>query len=124
MEVQLSKSNNKSKKFRIIFEDNTRLDFGGKGYSDYTIHKSPARMRLYVRRHGGVMKDTLSELRDDKKIHKEMLTVDTSVKENWSADGFSTAGFWSRWLLWSHPSLSQSIDYVEKKFGIKVQYKK
>ena len=122
MKAQLSKSKNKLKKFRITFEDGAYLDFGGKGYSDYTIHKTPARMRLYIRRHGGVIDDKTLNLQRDTEIHKAMLTVDTSKTENWSADGFSTAGFWSRWLLWSHPTLSESIKFMKRKFGIDIQF--
>lgn len=125
MKVQLSKSPNKLKKFRVTFENNNdHVDFGGKGYSDYTIHKTPTRMRLYIRRHGGVIDEKILDLEDDKQIHKNMLSVDKSITEDWSADGFSTAGFWSRWLLWSHPNLSESIEYIKRRFGIRVQYKK
>lgn len=120
MKVELSKSKNKLKKFRVTFPDGTHVDFGGKGYSDYTIHKNPERMRLYVRRHGGVIDDEVLELKSGKQIHKQMLTVEKSDSENWTAEGVSTAGFWSRWLLWSHPSLSEGVAFVEKKFKINI----
>ena len=123
MKVELSKSKNKLKKFRVTLQDGTHVDFGGKGYSDYTIHKDPERMRLYVRRHGGIIDDEILQLTSGKQIHKRMLTVDKSDSENWSGDGMSTAGFWSRWLLWSHPSFSESVAFIEKKFGVKIKVK-
>ena len=121
MKAQLSKSRNTSKKFRVTFEDGTYLDFGGKGYSDYTIHKTPGRMRLYIQRHGGVIDDKTLNLQRDREIQEAMLTVDMSKTEDWTADGFLTAGFWSRWLLWSHPTLPDSIRFIKKKFGIDVR---
>ena len=31
--------------------------------------------------------------------------------------GIYTAGFWSRWLLWSYPDLEKSKKFISKKFG-------
>ena len=53
MRVHLKKSPRFDKKFRVIFENEREIDFGAKGYSDYTKHKNPIRMRSYVSRHGG-----------------------------------------------------------------------
>ena len=60
-----------------LLPDGTKVRFGRSGYSDYTIHKDPVRMQRYLARH--------------------------SARENWRDP--KTAGFWSRWLLWSEPSL-------------------
>ncbi len=70
------------------------IHFGAKGYSDYTIHKDPERKQRYIDRH----KDN----------------------ENWTKSGIDTAGFWSRWLLWGEPTLGQSIEKIEDKFGVKI----
>jgi len=40
--------------------------------------------------------------------------------ETWSKKGLRTAGFWSRWLLWSKPTLSGAKKFMEKKFNIKI----
>ena len=70
------------------------MDFGASGYSDYTVHKDAARMRRYlVRRHG---------------------------HENWTRSGVATAGFWSRWILWSEPSLNAAVQNTQKLFKIKI----
>ena len=47
-----------------------------------------------------------------------MLDVTKSDKENWSKTGFYTAGFWSRWLLWSQPDMVSAKKKISKKFGL------
>lgn len=85
--------------------------FGQRGASDYTIHKDPLRMEQYVRRHGG--KPT--RFTDPQKVHRTMLKRIKSTKERWGRDGLYTAGFWSRWLLWSQPNLRAAARYMEKE---------
>jgi len=92
MTVVLKKSPKVEKKWRVTFGDGSPVDFGQKGYSDFTIHRDPERMKRYLVRHSGM--------------------GDTWTKKN----GFRTAGFWSRWLLWSRPSLSQAKKFMQKKF--------
>lgn len=108
LKVVLRPSPKSDKKFRVMFLTQKKVvDFGAKGYSDFTLHKDPERMRRYVQRHGG----NVSGL-----IHK-MIDVTKSTKENWSKKGVYTPGFWSRWLLWSYPSLSKAKAFMSKKFG-------
>jgi hypothetical protein len=42
MFIKLIKSPNKRKKYRVIFENKSKVDFGAAGYSDYTLHKDPS----------------------------------------------------------------------------------
>ena len=93
----LKRSPRFGKKWRIITPQGENVDFGASGYSDYTKHKNYERKERYVKRH--------------------------QKRENWSKTGISTAGFWSRWLLWNLPSLTDSIKDIEAKFNIKIQYK-
>jgi len=95
MKVKLFKSPKIEKKWRVVFENGKHVDFGQKGYSDFTIHKNPHRMKLYVQRHSG-------------------------MGETWSKRGFQTAGFWSRWLLWSKPNITEAKKLIHKKFGLDV----
>ena len=90
MKVKLSKSPLKAKKYRVTFEDNTHVDFGAAGMSDFTRHKDPKRKDAYIARH--------------------------STNENWSDP--STAGFWSRWLLWEKPTIADSKKFITSYFGI------
>ena len=121
MLIKIKKSPKKDKKFRAIFEDETHVDFGAQGYSDYTIHKNPMRMRLYVKRHGGKMKKSLMNEIDPQKVQNKILHIKNSYKEDWSKNGIKTAGFWSRWYLWSYPSRDKARRFIEKKFQLKIK---
>ena len=94
----LQKSKNPNKKYTvIIFKDDSKIKtvhFGASAYSDYTKHHDEDRMKLYVSRH--------------------------KSRENWTKSGITTAGFWSKWILWSKPSLAEAIKFASKKFNIKI----
>ena len=92
--VRLSKSPRREKKWRVNFPNGKHVDFGATGYSDFTIHKTPQRMHKYVFRH--------------------------QKHENWKKSGMYTAGFWSRWLLWSVPTMSGAKSLILRKFGLRV----
>jgi hypothetical protein len=97
MTIELRKSNNARHKFMARFPDGTTVRFGAKGYSDYTMHKNKERMKRYVNRH--------------------------QKRENWGRSGAKTAGFWSRWLLWSEPNLQRAIKKTERVIGQKIIYR-
>jgi hypothetical protein len=84
-------------KFRAVFPEGKIVSFGRRGYSDYTIHKDPVRMRRYLDRH--------------------------RKREAWGSAGRYTAGFWSRWLLWSKPNLQAAARATEKVLGAKYRIK-
>jgi len=88
----LTKNPDKIKKFKVTLPDGRSVKFGARGYSDYTIHGDEDRMKRYLTRHRS--------------------------RENWTKSGIDTAGFWSRWLLWSEPSLEGAKKRIEKKFNI------
>ena len=117
---KLSKSPKSDKKFRIVTPSGRSIDFGAKGYSDFTLHKNPQRMRLYVQRHGGRIPNNVLKESNNSTIIKRMLHVKSSTKENWSQSGLDTAGFWSRWLLWSFPDLLSAKQYISKTFNIHI----
>jgi len=118
MRVKITRSPNPKKKFRATLEDGRTVDFGARGYSDYIKHKNPSRMRSYVLRHGGqIPKSTIAE-RSPKKIQNRMLAVTLSDKEDWKMSGINSAGFWSRWYLWSFPSFREVEKFMSKKFGL------
>ena len=91
---RLQKFPNSKKKFKVILPDGKSVKFGARGYSDYTIHKNKERMGRYLSRH--------------------------KAREDWTRKGIDTAGFWSRWILWSKPSLRGAVKHTENKFGIKI----
>jgi hypothetical protein len=94
--IKVFLSRSKTKKWRVTFQNGTHVDFGAKGYSDYTIHKDPVRKARYIIRH--------------------------RLRENWRNP--KTAGFWSRWLLWEKPTLRQASNEIKKRFGINVSLRK
>ena len=119
MRVKIVKSPNRKKKFRAILHDGGIVDFGASGYSDYTKHKNPSRMRSYVSRHGGQIPVSVMKEPHQAMIHLMMLKVNKSDSEDWSPKGIETSGFWSRWYLWSQPSVPGAQRFMTKKFGIK-----
>tara|TARA_Y100000389_G_C17001384_1_gene289666 strand:- start:158 stop:487 length:330 start_codon:yes stop_codon:yes gene_type:complete len=94
--VYLQKSDKEDKKYKVtIIKPEVKyktIHFGGAGYSDYTKHKDKERMKLYDARH--------------------------KSRENWNKSGIESAGFWSKWLLWSKPSLKEAKEYTSNKFNI------
>ena len=108
--VKLIRSPNQLKKYRAIIYINSKkykyVDFGQYGASDYTIHKDYDRMIHYLSRH--------THKTDWKNVRS--INLLRSSKEDW--DNIFTAGFWSRWLLWSLPSLRDAKKLISKKFRV------
>jgi hypothetical protein len=86
--IILRKSPKRTKKWRVEIHGRV-VDFGARGYSDYTMHKNHERMLRYIQRH--------------------------QKREDWKNP--YTAGYWSRWLLWSKPSFAQALQNLRKKLG-------
>jgi hypothetical protein len=95
--VTVERARNGIHKFTATFPDGSKVRFGRKGYSDYTLHKDRDRMKRYLVRH--------------------------ARRENWGRSGAKTAGFWARWLLWSRPSLNAARRRTEKVLGKKIVMK-
>ena len=95
--VRLTRASNGIHKFTATFPDGSKVHFGRKGYSDYTIHKDKERMIRYLTRH--------------------------RKRENWTRRGAKTAGFWSRWVLWSKPSFQAAIRETQRVLKKKIYYK-
>ena len=97
--VRLRRATNGVHKFTAQFPDGGAIvRFGRKGYSDFTIHGDPMRMKRYLTRHRS--------------------------RENWTRSGAKTAGFWSRWLLWSESNFQAALRRTQKVLGRKIVYTK
>jgi hypothetical protein len=99
-------SDEKGKKYDAIFRDKdcpckgseepkcgrkeTRVSFGAKGFSDFTINKDEERKKLYLKRH--------------------------EKNENWNDP--KSRGALSRWILWNKKTLSASIADFKKRFNL------
>ena len=92
--VRLRRATNGIHKFMAIFPDGKVVRFGRKGFSDYTLHKDPERMKRYLTRH--------------------------RRRENWTRAGAKTARFWSRRILWSEPSFQAALRRTQKVLGRKI----
>ena len=94
--VKLVKSPNPEKKLRVTLQGpdgkEYHVDFGAKGYSDFTKHHDEARKQLYLNRH--------------------------SAREDWTKNGVLTPGFWSRWILWHRPTVAASLADVRRRFSL------
>ena len=91
MRAELSKSNIKNKKYKVVVTDGDTkktINFGEARASDYTINKDPKRKANYLARH--------------------------APRENWT-DPFSAA-FFARWILWNKPTIDQSLQDLRKRF--------
>ena len=123
--VKLTNATDAKHKYTVKVSGNSgvhTVHFGQAGASDFTKHKNAQRMAFYVFRHGGKLngsdawyKKVLGKTDDG--IIEQVIKIDDSSREHWS--DITTAGFWSRWLLWSYPSLQQAKSFMEKKFKIR-----
>jgi hypothetical protein len=98
MDFVLSRSDKYTKKYVVKFINpktgrQKSLNFGAFGMEDYTTSKDDKRRERYLQRH--------------------------HAREDWK--DLSSAGAWSRWLLWEKKTLPSAIRNMEKKFGIKIR---
>ena len=99
MEVVITPSKNKNKKFDAVIDGKKTVSFGASGYSDYTKHKDNDRKNKYIDRH--------------------------KSNEDWTKSGIRTAGFYSKHVLWNKPTIEASINDLNKKYkDINFKYKK
>ena len=93
------KKQHKYEAFIVYPDGKTKtVKFGHNKYEDYTIHKDNERMKRYLNRHRS--------------------------REKWGKKNIDTAGFWSRWFLWSEPSIPKARKLMESKFNIKIYMRK
>ena len=88
MEITITRSKKKDKKFDAIVDGKKTVSFGAAGMSDYTKHQDAERKERYINRH--------------------------KKKEDWSNP--KTAGFYARHILWNKTSLQASVADINKKF--------
>ena len=89
MQIIIQKSSNAGKKYMARVGEKT-VNFGAKGYGDFTTHNDEKRKASYLARH--------------------------KPTEDWTLSGVDTAGFWARWLLWNRQSISASIQDINSRF--------
>jgi len=92
MSYKLSKSTRSDKKWMVKTPGGETIHFGADGYKDFTLGATPQERLAYIARH--------------------------EPRENWNSP--STAGFWSRWLLWERSNIGSAIKNIESKFGLTI----
>ena len=90
MEIVITPSSNRNKKFDARIDGKKKVSFGDSSYQDYTKHKDKDRKEAYIARH--------------------------KKNEDHGLSGVKTAGFWSRNLLWNKKTLKESVDDINKRF--------
>ena len=88
LEIVITKSKAKDKKYDAIIDGKKTIHFGAKGYSDFTIHKDEERKDRYINRH--------------------------KKTENWNDP--KTAGFYAKNILWNKKSVKASVEDTNKRF--------
>jgi len=88
LEIVITKSKTKDKKYDAIIDGKKTIHFGAKGYSDFTIHKDEERKDRYINRH--------------------------KKTENWNDP--KTAGFYAKNILWNKKSVKASVEDINKRF--------
>ena len=58
---------------------------------------------------------------NDEKKKQAWIARHSKLNENWTYSGRDTAGFWSRWYLWSADNLKDAKKLIKNKFGIEVK---
>jgi hypothetical protein len=102
----LKKSNRKGKKFVMIMEDEGHShNFGATGYRDYTLMNSPD--SKFYEPDEAERKKVRAAYRARHRGDKGLGSKHSPAELAWS-------------LLWTKPTLAQSIKYYENKFGVKV----
>jgi len=101
--IKLVKLKGDEKKYKAVLlnTDTGReksVKFGQSGAMDYT---------KYYKRDG-------KEVADMKK--KAYIARHSKAGEDWTASGKDTAGFWSKKILWSKPTVASSLADVKRKF--------
>jgi len=102
--AKLYYSNKKNKRLTVLIRDNytgkhVTVDFGSKKGKTFLDHNDVKKKENYLKRHGAVNNKAL-----------------LSNSEDWT-DPF-TAGFWSRWLLWSEPTFKEALQLIANKFDV------
>ena len=116
MHVVLKPSPSVSHKYRVILPSKRAIDFGQKSVQYYTDHGDARLMRAHLIRKGAVIPKKLRIETNRSEIHRGMLGVDKSEKEDW--EDFFRAEYWERWMLLSYPDVNKSKLYMTMTKGV------
>jgi hypothetical protein len=116
MHVVFQPSPSVTHKYRVTLPNHRSIDFGNKGVSTYSEHGNPRLMRAHLLRKGAIIPKKVRLATDPYEIHRGMLMVDESTKEDW--DDYFRAEYWERWILWSYPNINHAKLFMTMQKGI------
>ena len=116
MHVVLQPSPSITHKLRVILPSKRVIDFGERGVQYYTDHGNPRIMRAQLLRKGAIIPKELRVERNQSQIHREMLQIKESSKEDW--EDFFRNEYWERWLLYTYPDINKAKLYMTMSQGI------
>jgi hypothetical protein len=116
MHVVFQPSPSITHKYRVTLPSQRSIDFGEKSVPHYIDHGNPRIMRAQLLRKGAIIPKELRIERDQSQIHREMLQIKESSKEDW--EDFFRAEYWERWLLYTYPDINKAKLYMTMSQGI------
>lgn len=93
--VRLVRSANPEKKYDVTIEREGRektISFGQAGSGDFTTTGDEQKKQAYIARH--------------------------KVRENWTASGVDTPGFYAKHILWNKPTIAESLRDTKARFNL------
>ena len=88
MHVVIQPSPSVTHKLRVTLPNMRAIDFGDRSVQHYPDHE----------------------------IHREMMKIDKSSKEDW--DDYYGAEYWERWILWTYPNINKAKLYMTMRHGM------
>ena len=89
MDVVISKSDNKNKKYKSVIDGKKTIHFGHSSYDDFTTHKNSKRRDNYIAR---------------------------TSKQDHSKQNVASPAWMSRFILWEKPTLKGAVESANKKY--------
>jgi hypothetical protein len=116
MHVVLQPSPSVTHKLRVTLPNKRTIDFGELGVQHYPDHKNPRLMRAQLLRKGAIIPKELRIETDPCEIHRGMLGIGESSKEDW--EDFFRAEYWERWILHTHNTVTKAKLSMVMSHGI------
>jgi len=116
MHIVLKPSPSVAHQYRVELPSKRTIDFGVKGRPNYTTHGNPYLTREHIMERGGLVSEDLLKEGDPAEVHRALLWVNVSTKEDW--EDMYTAAYWDRWLLWTYPTLHQAKLFMTMRKGV------
>ena len=107
MHVVLQPSPSVAHKLRVILPDKRAVDFGKRNEQHYIDHGNPKLMRAHLIRKGAIIPKELRIETDPLEIHRGMLKIKKSSKEDW--DNYLEEEYWE---------FIDSLDYEFNEYAV------